>query len=115
MATRFRSFEALCDALADDSFDRRPAFVANAHVTGMGVARALAKHDVPVIALDRVGDGVAPSSEAVDFAGGVTYPLNDVDAFGADLMTGVFRPSDPDPARQLLVTTFGTREYYCCC
>ena len=85
MARRFRSFAALRETLGDISFDRPPAFVANAHVTGLGVARALADHGVPVIALDRIGDGVAPYSEAVEFAGEVTYPLDDVGAFGEDL------------------------------
>jgi len=54
MAAQFRSTEALIDALADASFDRPPALVSNAHVTGLSrVARALDAHDVPVIALDR--------------------------------------------------------------
>jgi predicted ATP-grasp superfamily ATP-dependent carboligase len=32
-----------------------------------------------------------------------------------DLTTGVYRPSDPAPAYQLLTTEFGTQEYYCSC
>ncbi|WP_123624448.1 carboxylate--amine ligase [Halorubrum sp. CSM-61] len=109
MAEQFRSTEALIDALADASFDRPPALVSNAHVTGLGVARALDAHGVPVIALDRAGDGVggdgsgevgsdgtdgdgtrrhdglAPPSNAVDFAGAVTYPLDDLDGFRGDV------------------------------
>jgi len=92
MAAQFRSTEALIDALADASFDRPPALVSNAHVTGLGVARALDAHDVPVIALDRPGDddalrhdGLAPPSDAVDFAGAVTYPLDDLDGFREDV------------------------------
>ncbi|TKX80242.1 carboxylate--amine ligase [Halorubrum sp. SD626R] len=103
MAAQFRSTEALIDALADASFDRPPALVSNAHVTGLGVARALDAHGVPVIALDRAGDGVgdaagagdgsgsvrhdglAPPSDAVDFAGAVTYPLDDLDGFRDDV------------------------------
>ncbi len=101
MADRFRSTRGLIDALEDASFDRPPALVSNAHVTGLGVARALDAHDVPVIALDRpaeggtgdVGtdtttvthDGLAPPSDAVDFAGAVTYPLADLDAFREDV------------------------------
>ena len=81
----FLEFDALCDALADANFDRPPAFVANAHVTGVSVARALAAHDVPVVALDRSGDGAAPSSNAVDYAGRITYPLDDEDGFRADV------------------------------
>jgi len=84
MAT-FHDFDGLLDAVADRNFDRPPAVVANAHVTGLGVARALEAHDVPVIAVDRTGRGVAPYSTAVDVAGRVSYPLDDRDAFGADL------------------------------
>jgi len=105
MADRFRSTEGLIDALADAEFDRPPALVSNAHITGLGVARALDAHDVPVIALDRAGgagaggagggdagagdavahDGLAPPSDAVDFAGAVTYPLDDLDGFREDV------------------------------
>jgi len=104
MTAQFRSTEALIDALADASFDRPPALVSNAHVTGLAVARALDAHGVPVIALDRAGDdaggdgrkgvgangtrrhdGFAPPSDAVDFAGAVTYPLDDLDGFREDV------------------------------
>jgi predicted ATP-grasp superfamily ATP-dependent carboligase len=85
MAPEFLSFDDLRAAVADRSFDRPPALVANAHVTGLGVARALATHDVPVIALDRSGRGVAPYSDAVALAGRVTYPLDDLDGFRADV------------------------------
>ncbi len=86
MADQFHSTAGLRDALAEASFDRPPALVANAHVTGVSVARALAAVDVPVVALDRgAGDGVAPPSDAVDFAGAVTYPLDDPDGFRADV------------------------------
>jgi hypothetical protein len=103
MAAQFLSTEALVEALADASFDRPPALVSNAHVTGLAVARALDAHDVPVIALDRAGDdddasgtgsggagairhdGLAPPSDAVDFAGAVTYPLDDLDGFRDDV------------------------------
>ncbi len=85
MATEFHSTDGLVSALAGASFDRPPAVVSNAHYTGLGVARALAAHDVPVIALDRNGDGLAPSSDAVAFAGRVSYPLEDPDGFRADL------------------------------
>ncbi len=85
MADRFRSFDALHDALATASFDRPPAFVCNAHITGLGVARALADADIPVIALDRTEEGVAHPSEAVTLAGEVTYPLDDLAGFREDL------------------------------
>ncbi|MDV7348758.1 carboxylate--amine ligase [Halorubrum distributum] len=100
MADTFRSTEGLIDALADAEFERPPALVSNAHITGLGVARALEAHDVPVIALDRASgdagdggaengtvthDGLAPPSDAVDFAGAVTYPLDDLDGFREDV------------------------------
>ena len=99
MTAQFRSTEGLIDALANADFDRPPALVSNAHVTGLGVARALDAHGVPVIALDRAEsdgtaastdtpvrhDGLAPPSDAVDFAGAVTYPLNDLDGFREDV------------------------------
>ncbi|NIB98492.1 carboxylate--amine ligase [Halobacterium sp. R2-5] len=81
----FHEFEDLRDALADADFDRPPAFVANAHVTGVSVARALDAHGVPVVALDRSGDGAAPPSNAVDYAGRVTYPLDDEVGFREDV------------------------------
>ncbi len=85
MAEEFRSTDALIEAVSAATFERPPALVANAHITGLSVARALAAHDVPVIALDRSGDGVAPRSNAVRFAGRVTYPLDDQAGFAADV------------------------------
>ena len=75
----------LVEQVADATFDRPPALVANAHITGLGVARALSEYGVPVVAVDRTGDGAAPYSDAVDFAGAVTYPLDDLDGFRADV------------------------------
>lgn len=85
MATEFLSHADLIDQLQSHRFERPPAIVCNAHITGLGVARALAKHDVPVIAVDRNGDGVAPASDGVTFAGEVTYPLDDLDGFRTDI------------------------------
>jgi D-aspartate ligase len=85
MADEFRSFEGLRRALAEATFDKPPAIVCNAHVTGLSVARALSVHDVPVIAIDRNGKGVAPYSDAVDFAGQVTFPLDDLEGFRDDV------------------------------
>jgi predicted ATP-grasp superfamily ATP-dependent carboligase len=85
MAAHFHDTDGLVSALADASFDRPPALVANAHITGVSVARALSAHGVPVIALDRNGEGVAPPSTAVDFAGAVTYPLDDAAGFREDV------------------------------
>lgn len=85
MAEEFLSTAALRAELEDATFDRPPALVSNAHITGLSVARALSEHGVPVIALDRNGDGVAPPSDAVDFAGEVTFPLDDLDGFREDV------------------------------
>jgi predicted ATP-grasp superfamily ATP-dependent carboligase len=85
MGTRFRTTEGLVDELGTRSFERPPAIVCNAHVTALGVARALDAHGVPVIALDRTPEGVAPGSTAVAAAGAVTYPLDDVAGFREDL------------------------------
>jgi predicted ATP-grasp superfamily ATP-dependent carboligase len=96
MADEFRSHDALVDAVDAAEFDRPPALVCNAHLTGLGVARALAARDVPVIALDRTPDGVAPPSDAVTLAGRVTYPLDDEDGFQADV-EAVAAACDHDP------------------
>ena len=85
MSTRFATTEELVADLSSRSFDRPPAIVCNAHVTGLGVARALDAHGIPVIALDRTAEGVAPGSNAVAAAGAVTYPLDDLDGFRADV------------------------------
>ena len=83
--TGFTSLADCCATLADRSFDRPPAIVCNAHITGLGVARALADHDVPVIGLDRSGDGVAPRSSDLVAVGEVTFPLDDADGFRRDV------------------------------
>lgn len=85
MTSEFLPFDELCDAVASRSYDRPPAIVCNAHITALGVARSLDAHDVPVIALDREPDGVAPHSDAVDLAGRVRYPLDDEEGFREDL------------------------------
>jgi len=96
MSTRFATTDELVADLETRSFDRPPAIVCNAHVTGLGVARALDAHDVPVIALDRTPDGVAPGSTAVAAAGAVTYPLDDLDGFRRDV-EAVAGALDADP------------------
>ena len=85
MANEFLPFEELVSELERASFDRPPALVSNAHITGLGVARALSRHGVPVVALDRTGEGVASPSDAVDYAGRITYPLDDREGFRADV------------------------------
>ena len=81
----FLTHDELVEAVGATTFDRPPALVANAHITGLGVARALSRHDIPVIAIDRTGEGVAPPSRHVDFAGRVTYPLDDQEGFRTDV------------------------------
>ncbi|KTG09148.1 carboxylate--amine ligase [Haloprofundus marisrubri] len=85
MADRFLETDELLEAVAEAEFDRAPAVVANAHITGLSVARALSAHGIPVIAVDRSGDGVAPPSNAIDYAGRITYPLDDREGFRTDL------------------------------
>jgi D-aspartate ligase len=85
MADNFRPTGDLIEKVAMQEFNRPPALVANAHITGLGVARALSRHGVPVIALDRSGDGVAPRSDAVSLAGRVSYPLEDPEGFREDI------------------------------
>lgn len=85
MASTFRSHGSLLETLEAQTFERPPALVANAHVTGLGVARALDGAGVPVIAIDKSPDGVAVPSTAVDHAGRVTYPLDDAAGFRADV------------------------------
>lgn len=85
MAATVHSHRSLIETLEDRSFDRPPALVANAHITGLGVARALDAHGVDVIAIDRSDGGVAPPSNAVDVAGTVTYPLDDQAGFVNDV------------------------------
>jgi D-aspartate ligase len=87
MANTVHSFEQLCETLANRSYDRPPAIVCNAHITALAVSRSLDAHDVPVIALDREREGVAPYSAAVDCAGLVTYPLVDEEGFRDDIET----------------------------
>ncbi|MFB6311870.1 MAG: carboxylate--amine ligase, partial [Salinirussus sp.] len=50
MADDVLELQSLVDAVADRDYDRPPALVANAHITGLGVARALNAYDIPVIA-----------------------------------------------------------------
>ena len=81
----FHSRDGLIEALGERAFDRPPAIVCNAHITGLAVARGLATQGVPVIAIDRTGEGVAPYSNAVSVAGRVRYPLDDREGFRADV------------------------------
>lgn len=59
VAAEFHSREGLIEAVAARTFDRPPAIVCNAHVTGLAVARGL--------------------------AGRVRYPLDDREGFRANI------------------------------
>jgi D-aspartate ligase len=85
MASEFRAFDDLRTVIGDRSYERPPAIVCNAHITALAVARSLDARGVPVIAIDREPDGVAPYSDAVDAAGRVRYPLDDEDGFREDV------------------------------
>src|SRR3954447_9522271 len=61
------------------------AIVCNAHITGLAVARSLARRGVPVIALDREPAGVALASNAVAAAAVCADPISQEDAFIADI------------------------------
>jgi len=84
MATTFHTTGDLCRHLEKQSFAQTPAIVCNAHITGASVARALARKGVPVIAVDRNGNGVGSYTDAVVAAGAITFPLDDLDEFQAD-------------------------------
>jgi len=55
MSTRFAATDELVVDLETRSFDRPPAVVCNAHVTGLGVARALDAHDRETLRADVFG------------------------------------------------------------
>ncbi len=96
MATEVLSFSDLLNSLDATTFTHPPAIICNAHITGLAVARALASHDIPVIAIDRVETGVAPYSTAVHTAGTVTYPLDDETGFKSDI-EAISHTLDHDP------------------
>src|SRR5215211_262627 len=52
-------------AAAANAHDRPAAIVCNAHITGLAVARSLARRGVPVIGLDREPYGVGLASKAM--------------------------------------------------
>src|SRR6478752_284386 len=73
-------------AAAANVFDRPAAIVCNAHITGLAVARSLAKRGVPVIGLDREPYGVALASKALVSAGVCANPIADEEGFIQDLL-----------------------------
>ncbi len=72
-------------AEAANASDRPAAIVCNAHITGLAVARSLARRGVPVIGLDREPHGVALASNAL-VAGAVCHdPIAQEAEFVADM------------------------------
>jgi predicted ATP-grasp superfamily ATP-dependent carboligase len=72
-------------AAAANAAVRPAAIVCNAHITGLAVARSLARRGVPVIALDREPYGVALASNAVAAAGVCHDPISQEAEFVADV------------------------------
>lgn len=85
--------DAAAIAAAANAHDMPAAIVCNAHITGLAVARSLARRGVPVIGLDREPYGVALASNALVAAGVCSDPISreedfiaDVQAIGAQLV-----------------------------
>ncbi|MGH2532208.1 MAG: carboxylate--amine ligase [Thermomicrobiales bacterium] len=63
-------------AAAANGQEQPAAIVCNAHITGLAVARSLARRGVPVIGLDREPHGVALASNALVAAGACHDPIS---------------------------------------
>ncbi len=72
-------------AAAANAIDRPAAIVCNAHITGLAVARSLARRGVPVIGLDREPNGLALGSNALVAAAVCHDPIGQEREFVADL------------------------------
>jgi len=72
-------------AAAANVFDLPAAIVCNAHITGLAVARSLAKNGIPVIALDREPYGVALVSNSVVASAVCNDPISQESEFIADV------------------------------
>ena len=64
-----------------NSAERPAALVFNCHITGLAVARSLGQRGVPVIGLDRDGNGYGLHSRYTTVAARCPYPLDDERAF----------------------------------
>jgi predicted ATP-grasp superfamily ATP-dependent carboligase len=73
-------------ATAANGHDRPAAIVCNAHITGLAVARSLARRGVPVIGLDREPHGVALASNALAAAAVCHDPISQEEDFIADML-----------------------------
>ncbi|MEA2594993.1 MAG: D-aspartate ligase, partial [Thermomicrobiales bacterium] len=72
-------------AAAANAHERPAAIVCNAHITGLAVARSLARRGVPVIGLDREPSGVALASKALVAAAVCQDPIGREEEFVADV------------------------------
>src|SRR5215213_6535158 len=72
-------------ASAANAHDKSAAIVCNAHITGLAVARSLARRGVPVIGLDREPYGVALASKALVAAAVCQDPIGREEEFIADV------------------------------
>jgi len=72
-------------AKAVNACDRPAAIVCNAHITGLAVARSLARQGIPVIAIDREPYGVALASNVVAAAAICSDPISREDEFIDDI------------------------------
>ena len=73
--------DAQAIAAAANAFEQSAAIVCNSHITGLAVARSLAKRGVPVIGLDREPNGVALASNALVSAGICANPIEHEEEF----------------------------------
>ena len=73
-------------AAAANGHDRPAAIVCNAHITGLAVARSLARQGVPVIGIDREPYGVALASNALVAAAVCHDPISQEAEFIADIL-----------------------------
>ena len=78
--------DALEIAAAANASERPAAVVCNAHITGLAVARSLARRGVPVIGLDREPHGLALGSNALAAAAVCHDPIGQEAEFVADLL-----------------------------
>lgn len=72
-------------ATAANAHELPAAIVCNAHITGLAVARSLARRGVPVIGLDREPYGVALASRALVAAAVCANPIGKEDEFVEDV------------------------------
>jgi D-aspartate ligase len=78
-------WDAAAIAAAANGYERPAAIICNAHITGLAVARSLARRGVPVIGLDREPYGVALASNALVASAVCADPIAKEAEFIADI------------------------------